>query len=151
MKNIMLLLALQSVKTGVLRGAGRGRFESPFRPHFFAAISCNIAPWLRRKPPLEDDEAVELHRLKDKGLIDYQRFSYYVNVPQLVQATGSDNATLTTANGTFNAGIITLDSTISCATAGCDSAVPLIFAAIVVEFTTVVGTAVPLTISAAFD
>jgi len=34
--------------------------------------------------------AVELHRLKDKGLIDYQRFSYYVNVPLLVQATGSD-------------------------------------------------------------
>lgn len=34
--------------------------------------------------------AVELHRLKDKGLIDYQRFSYYVNVPLIVQATGSD-------------------------------------------------------------
>lgn len=34
--------------------------------------------------------AVELHRLKDKRLIDYQRFSYYVNVPLLVQATGSD-------------------------------------------------------------
>jgi CRP-like cAMP-binding protein len=34
--------------------------------------------------------AVELHRLKDKNLIDYQRFSYYVNVPLLVQATGSD-------------------------------------------------------------
>jgi CRP-like cAMP-binding protein len=34
--------------------------------------------------------AVELHRLKDKGLIDYQRFSYYVNVPLLIQATGSD-------------------------------------------------------------
>lgn len=34
--------------------------------------------------------AVELHRLKDKGLIDYQRFAYYVNVPLLVQATGSD-------------------------------------------------------------
>ncbi len=34
--------------------------------------------------------AVELHRLKDRGLIDYQRFSYYVNVPLLVQATGSD-------------------------------------------------------------
>ncbi len=34
--------------------------------------------------------AVELHRLKDKGLIEYQRFSYYVNVPLLVQATGSD-------------------------------------------------------------
>jgi len=34
--------------------------------------------------------AVELHRLKDRGLIDYQRFSYCVNVPLLVQATGSD-------------------------------------------------------------
>lgn len=34
--------------------------------------------------------AVELHRLKDRGLIDYQRFSYFVNVPLLVQATGSD-------------------------------------------------------------
>jgi len=34
--------------------------------------------------------AVELHRLKDRELIDYQRFSYYVNVPLLVQATGSD-------------------------------------------------------------
>ncbi len=34
--------------------------------------------------------AVELHRLKDKGLIDYQRFSYYVNVPEIVKATGSD-------------------------------------------------------------
>ena len=34
--------------------------------------------------------AVELHRLKDKGLIDYQRFAYYVNLPLLVQATGSD-------------------------------------------------------------
>lgn len=34
--------------------------------------------------------AVELHRLKERGLIKYQRFSYYVNVPQIVQATGSD-------------------------------------------------------------
>lgn len=34
--------------------------------------------------------AVELHRLKAKKLIDYQRFAYYVNVPLLVQATGSD-------------------------------------------------------------
>jgi len=34
--------------------------------------------------------AVELHRLKSKKLINYQRFSYYVNVPLLVQATGSD-------------------------------------------------------------
>lgn len=34
--------------------------------------------------------AVELHRLKDRGLIDYQRFSYYVNLPLLVQTTGSD-------------------------------------------------------------
>jgi hypothetical protein len=41
--------------------------------------------------------------------------------------------------------------TCSCATAGCDNADPLILAAIVVEFITVVGTAVPLTVSAAFD
>ena len=41
--------------------------------------------------------------------------------------------------------------TCNCATAGCASAVPLIFAAIVVEFTTVVGTAVPFTVSAACD
>lgn len=34
--------------------------------------------------------AVELHRLKAKKLISYQRFSYYVNVPLLVAATGSD-------------------------------------------------------------
>jgi len=34
--------------------------------------------------------AVELHRLKDRKLISYQRFSYYVNVPLLVAATGSD-------------------------------------------------------------
>jgi CRP-like cAMP-binding protein len=34
--------------------------------------------------------AVELHRLKTKKLISYQRFSYYVNVPLLVAATGSD-------------------------------------------------------------
>jgi len=34
--------------------------------------------------------AVELHQLKDKKLIDYQRFAYYVNVPLLIQATGSD-------------------------------------------------------------
>lgn len=34
--------------------------------------------------------AVELHRLKEKELIDYQRFSYCVNVPLLVKATGSD-------------------------------------------------------------
>lgn len=34
--------------------------------------------------------AVELHRLKDRGLIEYQRFSYYVNVPEIVRATGSD-------------------------------------------------------------
>ena len=34
--------------------------------------------------------AVELHRLKDRKLIDYQRFSYFVNVPLLVQTTGSD-------------------------------------------------------------
>lgn len=34
--------------------------------------------------------AVELHKLKAKKLISYQRFSYYVNVPLLVAATGSD-------------------------------------------------------------
>ena len=34
--------------------------------------------------------AVELHRLKAKKLISYQRFSYYVNVPLLVATTGSD-------------------------------------------------------------
>ena len=34
--------------------------------------------------------AVELHRLKARKLISYQRFSYFVNVPLLVQATGSD-------------------------------------------------------------
>ena len=34
--------------------------------------------------------AVELHRLKDRGLISYGRFSYAVNVPALVAATGSD-------------------------------------------------------------
>jgi hypothetical protein len=41
--------------------------------------------------------------------------------------------------------------TCNCATAGCASVVPLMFAAIVVEFTTVVGTAVPFTVSAACD
>lgn len=34
--------------------------------------------------------AVELHRLKDKKFINYQRFAYYVNVSLLIQATGSD-------------------------------------------------------------
>lgn len=34
--------------------------------------------------------AVELHRLKDKKLINYQHFSYYVNMKLLVQVTGSD-------------------------------------------------------------
>jgi CRP/FNR family transcriptional regulator, cyclic AMP receptor protein len=34
--------------------------------------------------------AVELHRLKSRKLISYQRFSYYVNVPLLVAVTGSD-------------------------------------------------------------
>jgi CRP-like cAMP-binding protein len=34
--------------------------------------------------------AVELHRLKSRKLISYQRFSYYVNLPLLVAATGSD-------------------------------------------------------------
>lgn len=39
----------------------------------------------------------------------------------------------------------------SCATAGCASVAAGIFAAIVVEFITVVGTAVPFTVSAACD
>lgn len=34
--------------------------------------------------------AVELHRLKDKGLIDYQKFTYIVDLEKLVRATGSD-------------------------------------------------------------
>jgi hypothetical protein len=41
--------------------------------------------------------------------------------------------------------------TCNCATAGSARGDPLIFAAIVVEFTTVVGTAVPFTVSAACD
>lgn len=34
--------------------------------------------------------AVELHRLKERGLIDYQRFTYIVDMEKLVRATGSD-------------------------------------------------------------
>lgn len=34
--------------------------------------------------------AVELHRLKDKGLIDYQKFTYIVDVARLISASGSD-------------------------------------------------------------
>lgn len=34
--------------------------------------------------------AVELHKLKAKKLISYQRFAYYVNMQKLVEATGSD-------------------------------------------------------------
>jgi CRP-like cAMP-binding protein len=34
--------------------------------------------------------AVELHRLKEKGFIDYQRFTYIIDVVKLVRATGSD-------------------------------------------------------------
>ena len=34
--------------------------------------------------------AVELHRLKKKGLIDYQKFTYYVDKTKLVRVTGSD-------------------------------------------------------------
>jgi hypothetical protein len=41
--------------------------------------------------------------------------------------------------------------TCNCATTGCASVVPLIFAASVVELTTVVGTAAPFTVSAACD
>ena len=34
--------------------------------------------------------AVELHRLKKRGLIDYQKFTYYVDNAKLVRVTGSD-------------------------------------------------------------
>lgn len=34
--------------------------------------------------------AVELHKLKAKGLIDYQKFTYSVNLEKLVRAMGSD-------------------------------------------------------------
>lgn len=34
--------------------------------------------------------AVELHRLKKKGFIDYQRFTYIIDVEKLIRATGSD-------------------------------------------------------------
>lgn len=34
--------------------------------------------------------AVELHRLKEKKLIDYQKFTYIVDVPRLIRAVGSD-------------------------------------------------------------
>lgn len=34
--------------------------------------------------------AVELHKLKDKGLIDYQKFTYYVDKTKLIRITGSD-------------------------------------------------------------
>lgn len=34
--------------------------------------------------------AVELHRLKKKGLIEYHKFTYYVDKAKLVRATGSD-------------------------------------------------------------
>ncbi|MBP9852517.1 MAG: family transcriptional regulator, anaerobic regulatory protein [Patescibacteria group bacterium] len=34
--------------------------------------------------------AVELHKFKKKGFIDYQKFTYYVDVQKLVRAMGSD-------------------------------------------------------------
>lgn len=34
--------------------------------------------------------AVELHKFKRKGFIDYQKFTYYVSLPKLVRAMGSD-------------------------------------------------------------
>ena len=34
--------------------------------------------------------AVELHKLKTKGFISYQKFTYYVDVPKLIRSTGGD-------------------------------------------------------------
>ena len=34
--------------------------------------------------------AVELHKLKQKGFITYQKFTYYVDVPKLIRSTGGD-------------------------------------------------------------
>ena len=34
--------------------------------------------------------AVELHKLKEKGLINYQRFTYYVDAPRLFHSEGRD-------------------------------------------------------------
>ena len=34
--------------------------------------------------------AVELHKLKKKGFITYQKFTYYVDVPKLIRSTGGD-------------------------------------------------------------
>jgi CRP/FNR family transcriptional regulator len=34
--------------------------------------------------------AVELHKLKKKGFISYQKFTYYVDVPKLIRSTGGD-------------------------------------------------------------
>lgn len=34
--------------------------------------------------------AVELHKLKKKGYITYQKFTYSVDVPKLIRMTGSD-------------------------------------------------------------
>ncbi len=34
--------------------------------------------------------AVELHKLKAKGFITYQKFTYYVDVPKLIRSTGGD-------------------------------------------------------------
>ena len=56
-----------------------------------------------------------------------------------------------TVNGTWFEDAPSLLRTCNCATAGCANALPLIFAARVVELTYVVGTAVPFTIRAACD
>lgn len=34
--------------------------------------------------------AVELHKLKTKGFISYQKFTYFVDVPKLIRSTGGD-------------------------------------------------------------
>jgi CRP-like cAMP-binding protein len=38
--------------------------------------------------------AVELHKLKQKGYIDYQRFTYFVDVHRLQQLKGDENLEL---------------------------------------------------------
>jgi hypothetical protein len=58
---------------------------------------------------------------------------------------------LVTVSGTWFEAPPFVFFTCNCATAGCASVVPLIFAASVVEFTTVVGIAVPFTVSEACD
>jgi hypothetical protein len=62
-----------------------------------------------------------------------------------------ESGALVTVSGTWFDADPSEFFTCNCATAGCASVDPLIFAAIVVEFTTVVGTAVPFTVSAACE